>query len=314
MISYYDGQLADIMPDNITKEAEVQALSFALQQGTRLLYKYAQRLYIYSNLDGQPEEIIDLLAVELRTQYYHSDMDLETKRRLVKNTIIWYMTAGTPAAVEELVEAVFGEGAVKEWFEYGDDPYYFKIITNALLTPDITKFFGIMLRRVKNTRSHLRAIEIHRVVEQDIFAGIGQRQSDKSVAIVDGYSVSRDTKQTVCAGVGFWQITRQNPAIDGFTITNEPIIRHIYSGMAAMATKRQAAIRENYEMTGQSVRLTGPIGVGGWLCRYKSAVIREGLIGIAYPVKGDIKAGTAASSRYKNITMAGGEKDATTIS
>ena len=70
MISYYDGQLTDIMPGNITKKPEVKALSYALQQACRLLYRYSQRLYIYSNLDEQPEEVIDLLASELRTQYY----------------------------------------------------------------------------------------------------------------------------------------------------------------------------------------------------------------------------------------------------
>ena len=69
MISYYDGQLTDIMPGNITKKPEVKALSYALQQACRLLYRYSRRLYIYSNLDEQPEEVIDLLASELRTQY-----------------------------------------------------------------------------------------------------------------------------------------------------------------------------------------------------------------------------------------------------
>lgn len=65
MISYYDGQLTDIFPSNISRNEEVQALSYALQQGTRLLYRYSQRLYIYDNLDGQPEEVIDLLASEI---------------------------------------------------------------------------------------------------------------------------------------------------------------------------------------------------------------------------------------------------------
>ena len=32
MINYYDGQMADIMPGNITRNPEVRALSYALQQ------------------------------------------------------------------------------------------------------------------------------------------------------------------------------------------------------------------------------------------------------------------------------------------
>ena len=39
MISYYDGQLTDIMPWNIIRNPEVKAISYALQQGCRILYK-----------------------------------------------------------------------------------------------------------------------------------------------------------------------------------------------------------------------------------------------------------------------------------
>lgn len=84
MINYYDGQMTDIMPGNITRNPEVKALSYALQQACQLLYRYSQKVYIYSRLDEQPEEVIDLLAVELRTQYYNAELDIETKRSLVQ--------------------------------------------------------------------------------------------------------------------------------------------------------------------------------------------------------------------------------------
>ena len=197
MISYYDGQLTDIMPGNITKKPEVKALSYALQQACRLLYRYSQKLYIYSNLDEQPEEVIDLLASELRTQYYRSTLDIETKRRLVKNTLIWYMSAGTPEAVEELVVAVFGEGEIKEWFEYGGQPYCFTVKTNALLTENMYAFFFDMLRKVKNTRSHIEMIEVHRIVNQNIYAGACCTSRYRPAAIFDSYSIDRKAEQTI---------------------------------------------------------------------------------------------------------------------
>ncbi|MFG6383495.1 MAG: phage tail protein [Lachnospiraceae bacterium] len=186
MISYYDGQLTDLLPQNIMKKPEVKALSYALQQACRLLYQYSQRLYLYFQLDKQPEEIIDLLASELRTQYYNNTLDLETKRSLVKNTLTWYMSAGTPAAVEELVTVVFGEGKVEEWFEYGGNPYHFKIKTNAMLTPEINAFFSTMIQYVKNTRSHLENIEIYRTIEQPIYSGGIQIGLIHQAIIMDG--------------------------------------------------------------------------------------------------------------------------------
>lgn len=165
MIDFYNGQITDILPFNIAQEPEVKAISYALRKGTQLLYGYAMRLYLWTNIDGQPEDVLDLMAAELRTQYYRQDLDIEAKRKLVKGTLAWYMTAGTPEAVEELVSAVFGEGKVYEWFEYGDKPYYFKIETNALLTPDILDEFYALIYRVKNTRSHLRSVEIKRTIK-----------------------------------------------------------------------------------------------------------------------------------------------------
>lgn len=194
MISYYDGQLTDIIPGNISKNPEVIALSYALQQACRLLCRYSQRLYIYSNLDDQSEEVIDLLASELRTQYYRSTLDLATKRQLVKNTLIWYVSAGTPKAVEELVTAVFGVGEVKEWYEYGDEPYYFKIITNVQFTLEMNDFFSTMIRRVKNARSHLRTIDIRRSINQEFRVGIGQYTYCRPPAIMDSFVTGKEKR------------------------------------------------------------------------------------------------------------------------
>lgn len=172
MINYYDGQLTDILPGNIAGKAEVKALSYALQQGTRLLYRYSQKAAVYSKIDEQPEDVLDLMAAELRTQYYDESLDIRAKLELIKNTLIWHMTAGTPEAVENLVATVFGEGSVEEWFEYGGSPYRFRVTTNAVMTPDTNNIFNDLLQKVKNTRSHLDAITIHRNVEQDIYTGV----------------------------------------------------------------------------------------------------------------------------------------------
>ncbi len=200
MINYYDGQMADIMPGNITRNPEVRALSYALQQACQLLYRYSQRIYIYSRLDEQPEEIIDLLAVELRTQYYNAELDIETKRGLVQNTLIWYMSAGTPAAVEELVATVFGEGSVSEWYEYGGAPYTFKIKTNAVMMGDEIEYFTKLIKRVKNTRSHLEAIEFNRTTEGIIYAGCAQSSVFIAPVIKEGYSEKREVVQCMIAG------------------------------------------------------------------------------------------------------------------
>ena len=344
MISYYDGQITDILPGNITKKPEVKALSYALQQACRLLYRYSRRLYIYSNLDEQPEEVIDLLASELRTQYYRSTLDLDTKRRLVKNTLIWYMSAGTPQAVEELVSVVFGEGEVKEWYEYGDKPYYFKIVTNAILTLEMNDFFSIMIRRVKNTRSHLRAIDIHRIVNHELFSGAAVFPNYKPPAVIDGYAVDREARQTIHAGALASQQSRPAPIWDGFKTEGGEITAGVFAGAAGATRTHQAAIVDGFSFEGREV--IGRTFIGGEMAATeKQAAIREGLEGTAAPVEGQAYAGsaaraeahqkppaiqegftvqgeavteaivaaTASNSKYKNTVKEGGTKNATTI-
>lgn len=278
MISYYDGQITDILPGNITKKPEVKALSYALQQACRLLYRYSRRLYIYTSLDEQPEEVIDLLASELRTQYYRSTLDLDTKRRLVKNTLIWYMSAGTPEAVEELVAVVFGEGEVKEWYEYSDDPYYFKIATNAILTPEMNDFFSIMIRRVKNTRSHLRTIDIHRTIEQELFSGVGQFQNYRPPAVIDGYSVDRRAEQIIHAGTAMRQESRPAAIIDGFKVEGREITGEVFTGAAGATRTHQAAIIEGLEEHAEPIEAQAYAGAAaGQGAPQKPAAVREGL-------------------------------------
>lgn len=253
MIDFYDGQITDILPGNLASEPAVKALSLALREGTRLLHKYTQFCYVYCNIDKLSDEVLDLLAVELRTQYYSDDLDIEAKRSLVRNTMIWYMTAGTPAAVEELVAAVFGEGEVTEWFEYGGEPYYFKIKTNATLREDMMTYFSEMIRRVKNTRSHLEAIEIHRTINQPYYAGCCVAPQYKPAAIIDGFSVGGEASgQSIYAGTAAFSGYKPAAIIDGYRESRETKLT-VYASAVEVGQTHQAAVMEGLSYEGDKV-------------------------------------------------------------
>lgn len=188
------------------------------------------------------------MAAELRTQYYRQDLDIGTKRRLVKGTLSWYMTAGTPEAVEELIQAVFGEGEVKEWFEYDGKPYYFKVVTSAILTPDISDFFIKMIQRVKNTRSHLDAVEIRRTIKQSLYCNTANFPHYKPSAIIGGYNEKRTTHQKLFAGIS--PFLDYKPAIitDGYA---EQRIsgQKFFTGTSQILNYKPAAVAEGYQTT-----------------------------------------------------------------
>ena len=313
MINFYDGEIKDILPSNLMEDPAAQAFSYALREGTRLLNRYTQLCYVYCSIDTAPNDVVDLLAKELRTQYYSDALELDVKRGLVRNTLIWYMTAGTPAAVEELVGIVFGEGEVSEWFEYGGKPYWFKIKTNAILTEDMNTFFSDMIRRVKNTRSHIEAIEIHRTIEQTIYAGACCAPQYRPAAIIDGYSVEREAEQTIYAASASDQQYRPAAIIYGYeeARTSGNVV---HAGTAEASQTRQEAVREALMFEGKEIHAEALRTGTAAAQTTRPAAIIDGGTQEAAAAAGTIYVGTAISSNIQKTTIKeGGQDDATTI-
>ena len=174
-----------MLPSNMSG-TEQKCLSFALKNQIQKIIEKANATRTQSGIDQIPEKVLDILAVELRAPYYREEMNIDIKRNIIKNTMLWSIQAGTPAAVEELARTVFGEGTVREWFEYGGKPGTFRVETNAIMTEDIYSRFGEMIRRVKNVRSHLETISIHRVSNETIYTGTAQSNQHRPAAIVAG--------------------------------------------------------------------------------------------------------------------------------
>ena len=165
--SFEEGLLTDLLGGPYRTDPEVQALAYAIRAGTQLLVKYTNNATVTGAAEAAPEAALDLMATELRTQYYDTTYSKNIKRSLIQNTMRWYQIAGTKAAVEELAQTIFGNCTVEEWFEYNGEPYHFRVITNALAEPDNIEQFTTLLRSIKNFRSHLDSVSIHRFIYQN---------------------------------------------------------------------------------------------------------------------------------------------------
>ena len=174
MIDLRSGQFTDIFP--VTSDPQIYALSYALKQQTGKLLDAADEAKVAGDISKLPDEVLDLLAIEFRTMYYDESYDRETREELVKNALKWHCTAGTKAAVEELVQTVFGEGKIIEWFEFTDTddpvPGEFDITTRAEFTPQALEEFKRIISRVKNVSSHLRRLYTSREVDMDRYSGV----------------------------------------------------------------------------------------------------------------------------------------------
>ena len=184
MIKLQDSNIIDILPEAFTSDPKNIALGYALQRAIQRLIGYSRTTSVYSTIETADDSVLDMLAAELDTQYYDVNLDIAAKRKLVENTLVRYGKAGTPAAVEELISSVFGEGRVEEWFDYGGAPFYFKVYTDAMFTEDMISKFDNMLENVKNTRSKLETIVGEKILKQNTPVLIGSDQIIMAQAII----------------------------------------------------------------------------------------------------------------------------------
>lgn len=202
MTNLYDGRLTDLLQNESEYNTEIEALSYALQIEKRRIMEMADRTRTLAMIEQLPEDILDILAVELRSPYYTMDMSIEQKRDVIANTLVWFYRAGTPAAVSEMATAVFGAGQVVEWFNFDPNdgvivPGEFDIETGAEIQdpeefmPQISR----IINRVKNTRSHLRRVLFLRIVHAPVAgASLPQHYTSKTIS-----NVISETKKTAAA-------------------------------------------------------------------------------------------------------------------
>jgi phage tail P2-like protein len=157
----YDTALISLMPPNMQDDAETCACCAALDAMTALITDKINRVRVLADIGDQDSDVTDLLAIERHVDYYDQNLPLETRRNLVKNSGFLHRIKGTPAAVEQVARMVFGSATVQEWFEYGGEPYHFRVLINEFPGSDSqTDEVKRAINSAKNERSWLDEVNI----------------------------------------------------------------------------------------------------------------------------------------------------------
>ena len=89
-----------------------------------------------------------------------SDSD---KRALIKKALELHRYKGTKYALINVLKSLNINGDIKEWFEYGGNPYHFKInifLQNYVYNQNVFENLKKMIEEYKNVRSVLEEISI----------------------------------------------------------------------------------------------------------------------------------------------------------
>lgn len=173
MIDYQTVSMLDLLPPNLRSDPVLAAAAAAIDAEAQATAAEIRELDIYGRTEEWISEETDELAWQYRPPYYDSALPLEQRRELVKNAIPFHRTKGTPAAVEQLIALLFGEGDVEEWWQYGGDPYHFRVITNnADVTTSRAREFIQAVEAVKRLSTTMDSVTIAQTEPLDLyFAG-----------------------------------------------------------------------------------------------------------------------------------------------
>ena len=169
MIKLNEGELADIMPIEFTRQPEVLGISYALKQAYAEFFRRQLTVLIYCSIDTAPEEVLDMLAIELRVRYYDENFGIDRKRILIKNAIFVGLKDGTKYAVDQVIRTAMGTGISQDWFEYGGDPGHFRVELVAD-SYDLDKLLNAIFM-VKRVSAHLDVIRMLQDVDEPLYFG-----------------------------------------------------------------------------------------------------------------------------------------------
>jgi P2-related tail formation protein len=131
------------------------------------------------SIDSMSSSMLDELAVERNIFWYDPSVEIEIKRNIIKNCDKVFRFLGTNYAIEQVINDYFGDGEIEEWYEYGGEPYHFKVITsNTSVTGEKANQFNGAVSKVKRLSTRLEEVLINMVANLDIYYGFAVHTSD----------------------------------------------------------------------------------------------------------------------------------------
>lgn len=156
--------LLRILPEVLRQDESMAALAASIADVLAARPAEVERLLIYPAIDRLPEDLLDILAYDFKVDWWDGNYSLEEKRNTLKGNWAVHRCLGTVGAVKTAIEAIYPATQVTEWWEYGGEPYHFKLTIDITYSPVDPEKHRRVMERVgfyKNLRSHLDAVEYY---------------------------------------------------------------------------------------------------------------------------------------------------------
>lgn len=170
-------QFIGLLPHWMRGDAANVGLANGIDKVSAPVIKRLPLLSTWDKIDELDEWELDEIAWEWNLFWYALNAPIETKRQLIKTGLQVWSKLGTPWACEQVISAYFGDGYIREWFEYDGDPGRFRVVSsNPAITNERLNEFLYILEMVKRGSAHLDGIYITLTGEMRLHAGVGVRE------------------------------------------------------------------------------------------------------------------------------------------
>lgn len=141
-----DLEIIKLVPQFMQEDYAIIGLSNGINPIVKDITARIELLKTWTEIDKMTSIELDELAHELNIEWYTDTADIDTKKRLIKESDLVHSRLGTKFAVEEIIQSYFETGEVKEWFEYDGEPYHFKVVTSntSLISTKIDEFLRLL--------------------------------------------------------------------------------------------------------------------------------------------------------------------------
>ena len=136
------------------------------------------------NPDLAPAHILPWLAWALSVDDWSDNWSEAIRRNIIKASVEVHRKKGTIGAVKKALQAFnYTNVKVEEWFNYGADPYFFRVFFDVVepgfdvnILPQIQK----VIESTKNARSHLEILKAYLTTELNLVS-IGSAVISKEI-------------------------------------------------------------------------------------------------------------------------------------
>ncbi len=167
---------------------------------------------VLPRVDELPEAVLDILAYDFKVEWYELDAPIRNKRQAIKECMLVHKYKGTKYAVETALRSMYNSAEVKEWFEYGGEPFHFTVKVYGS-TSDGLKTLYLKIQYAKNLRSVMDMVSFQLVPEQDVETYFGVRTASirkcLSAALSDGSEDVYTTAESGFTGVSLVSLAKR---------------------------------------------------------------------------------------------------------